>query len=213
MAERILSAGSIPPDNFSQFKPRPPRTSLEKQLGISSLSKDMVIVLPNGIDLTYVPFYRQDGKGHAYEDVCFSTILKNSDPSSMSLGPRLVDFLFRARQISNAIRPDTITFDKEDDAWTLTHLYEFKLSRTDTSRKLKGFSDLLLFFRNDLSYLKKLITLALANCIRTPSQINIPEDKLVTVTFIKPFPGEPQFLRKKSEIQVERLTISFDRNQ
>lgn len=124
--------------------------------------------------------------GSQYEDLCFQEITRES--SKFSIGPCLVDQLFKRKPTTSTARPDALFFlvPNHGSPWKLTDLFEYKhgLNNRDVVKsKLTGFSKLLDFLRVESDYLPYLLSSSLGKIAKVPEVIKIPSDDQIKVTF------------------------------
>ncbi len=172
------------------------------------LPKDALVFIGNGVDLA-LPVINRNDLSHTsdYERKCFAQITSDN-ASLIVVGPNLVDYLLSAPLTAGKARPDAIVLQKGDpNRWTLTELYEFKTSTGKshrTGKKLSGFETLLGVLRSHPYYLPQLLRQSIGEHLEIPAQIRVPDNRLISVTFMFPNTGVFQAPRSPFDIRYRR---------
>ncbi len=182
-----------------------------RNLQIEPLPMELLYVKGNGLDLN---LNTKKDYGFRYEIRCFEIIsASNADyDRSLILGPRLIDKIL-ALGFSHYCRPDSIGFDiVENSEWKITDFFEFKSGKelNGVSRKLNGFSELLDILRTYPEFLPQLLKVSLPNIKKQlPDRLNVPPDRMTSITFVSPKVPTENILFRSSHIfhKVEHLKV------
>jgi len=157
-------------------------------LDVKPLSESDLIWSGNGIDVARrIADPGENSSGHRYAKKCFSQII-SSPGRSVLFGPNLVDHLLKTQSTYWQVKPDSIKFAADGNEWKLEELYEFNSSfkNHNVLKKLEGLRVLLDLFRKDQSFLPDLIRRGLADIVKVPTVIEIPQNSDIDVIFVSP---------------------------
>lgn len=174
---------------------------------------ELVVVNGVGVDLA-----RGEGRARKKEDPSFESYffekishLLSAEDKRVLVGPHYVDYVLGYSQYAQRRRPDAFEFAVEDDFWVLVGLYEFKSGKKlHASKKLPGFSDLLVGFRNNPAFLPQLFLPPLQNVVFIPSQVIVPPDEAIAVEFVFPHTGPSFWIETGFQVGITTIPLQRD---
>jgi hypothetical protein len=152
------------------------------------ISKGALQIHPNAVDI----INPSNGISIQYENLCFS-FLQTQAQDSLVIGPHLVDFMIgRNPSLGGVVRPDAILLTMQDKQAILTGMAEFKSGNgigynNKFDNKLAGFEKLLEKFREIPTLLPEMLFYAVGEHVDTPTNIVVPPDEEIEITFLSPF--------------------------
>lgn len=140
------------------------------------------------------------GASYEYERACLYWLaarLAQNDRHVLLIGARMTEQILNMCRLSRYAKPDIMVFRNGSSCWQLNELVEVKSVRpSGVQKKLSGFSDLLRKLRRKPSLLVGSLSrlVSTEDLCQLPSQIIVPVDQQVEVTFISPMEYQQQEL-------------------